>query len=197
MFGTKDKGELTCRDKSPCIVPATFVDKHTLLTDSLPRSSLNLASTGENVGDDGFTVEASVYQGGFTENKIRVYYIHDLEYKKLNKASVPSNIQMPIMVDTDFHWDLNDYDKVNKHANFTCRFKVKDEVVYTEGRMDGIPLGSLYDDVDGKTLPNHVVCASPKIKNFGKGKMDISVNGHDYSGNFDFEFTEPVDLYRV
>lgn len=46
-------------------------------------------------------------------------------------------------------------------------------------------------------LPTHVLCASPHVSKAGTGKMDISVNSYDYSGNFKFTFTDPVELDRV
>lgn len=64
-----------------------------------------------------------------------------------------------------------------------------------------MPLGSRYenDDVpkDKRILPTHVLCASPRVTKAGKGTMDISINSFDYSGNFPFQFTESVDVYRV
>jgi hypothetical protein len=67
--------------------------------------------------------------------------------------------------------------------------------------METMPLGSRYenDDMpkDKRILPTHVLCASPRVTTSGKGTMDISINSWDYSGNFPFTFTDPVDVYRV
>lgn len=197
LFGTKKDGDLNCNAKTPCITKATFESKNILYTDSLPKASLTLASDGTALGDQGFTVDASVYQGGFTDAKIVVWYIHDLEYQSLNRNDVPKNLQVPLIISTEFHWDLNDYEKFTKYSNFTCRFKIGTETIYTTARMDGVPLGSMYDDSDGQVLPNAVVCPSPKTKIHGKARLDISFNGQDFGGDFEFEFTDPVDLYRM
>lgn len=64
-----------------------------------------------------------------------------------------------------------------------------------------MPFGSRYENdaltSDKRILPNHVLCASPRVATPGQGVMDISVNGMDYSGNFKYSFTPPVDVYRI
>jgi hypothetical protein len=35
-FGTKDKGDLTCSGISPCVERATYVDKNTILANTMP-----------------------------------------------------------------------------------------------------------------------------------------------------------------
>jgi len=67
-------------------------------------------------------VEVSVYGNSFTENEIPVYYIYDPEYKTLNRESVPRNLQVPLLIGTDFFWDRNDKEMFHKYSNFTCRF---------------------------------------------------------------------------
>ena len=47
------------------------------------------------------------------------------------------------------------------------------------------------------SLPNHITCPTPRFPKNGKGKLEISVNGVDYNGGFDFEFHEPLDVYRI
>ena len=48
------------------------------------------------------TVETSVYENNFTENEIEVYYIYDPDYKSINRNSVPANLQVPLIIETDF-----------------------------------------------------------------------------------------------
>ena len=76
----------------------------------------------------------------------------------------------------------------------TCRFTIDSHVAYSTARMESLPLGSLYSE---DALPDAIICPSPQVDFFGKGKLAISVNGQDYNGNFDFEITDPVDLYRI
>jgi hypothetical protein len=61
-FSSKSNGELSC-GTSPCINEAAFVDKNTLLTKSLPQGVL-FYTNHTNIGQNGFTVEASVYNKG-------------------------------------------------------------------------------------------------------------------------------------
>jgi hypothetical protein len=84
----------------------------------------------------GMTVEVAVYEDIFTYNQIEVFYYLDPVFISLNKNSVPNNFAHLLYIDTDFHWDTNDFDKFNNHGNFTCKFTVGDEVVYTKARME-------------------------------------------------------------
>ena len=145
------------------------------------------------------TVEVSVYGASYTDNEIEVYYIYDPEYKKVNRNSVPRNMQVPLLIETNFFWDRNDKEMFRKFANFTCRFTLHETVVITQGRMETIPLGSSYAR-NGEKAPNpdHVVCPSPKMKGIGIGKLEVSANGVDYEGSgFTFEFEETADVYRI
>lgn len=49
----------------------------------------------------------------------------------------------------------------------------------------------------GDAKPTHIVCASPKMHNSGRGRMSISVNGQDFIEAFDYESSVPVDAYRI
>jgi hypothetical protein len=55
----------------------------------------------------------------------------------------------------------------------------------------------MYKSENGETKPTHIVCASPKMHNSGKGKMSISINGQNFLDAFDFESSAPVDVYRI
>lgn len=188
-FGSQTSGELICNANTPCTVPAKFVDKNTITTESLPQNTVNYQDRA-NIGEDPMTVEVSVYGSSFTENDLEVYYIYSPEYRKVNRSSVPRNMQIPLLIETEFFWQNNDKEMFAKHANFTCRFTLGDTQVVTLGRMETIPLGSSYAK-NGETapLPDHVVCPSAKFPNSGQGKLEISANGVDYEGSgFQFEF---------
>ena len=60
-----------------------------------------------------------------------------------------------------------------------------------------MPLGALYDSHVDNDKPTHVVCPSPKMHNTGTVHMSISVNGHDYFGELEFEMTAFLELYKV
>ena len=145
------------------------------------------------------TVEVSVYGSSFTENDIEVYYIYDPEYKKLNTNSVPRNLQVPLLIETNFHWENNDKEMFYKYSNFTCRFTLGEKQVVTIGRMETLPLGASYSrNGEPQPLPDHVVCPSAKMTGVGLGKLQISANGVDYDeSGFSFEFQEAADLFRI
>jgi len=145
------------------------------------------------------SVEVSVYGSSYTENQIEVYYIYDPEYKSVNRNSVPRNMQVPLLIATDFFWQNNDKEQFGKYANFTCRFTLGDKQVVTQGRMETLPLGSSYMHGSADApLPDHVVCPSAKMVNSGTGKLEISANGVDYEGSgFPFEFQDPADIFRI
>jgi len=145
------------------------------------------------------TVEVSVYGNSYTENDIEVYYIYDPEYRKINRNSVPRNMQVPLLIETEFFWERNDKEMFRKYSNFTCRFTLREFVVTTQGRMETIPLGSSYTRNGEKALlPDHVVCPSPRMDQIGAGKIEVSANGVDYDGaGFPFEFEEMADVYRI
>jgi len=49
----------------------------------------------------------------------------------------------------------------------------------------------------GDVKPTHIVCASPKMHNSGRGKLSMSVNGVDFIDAFEYESDVPVDAYRI
>ena len=102
-FGSLTKGDLYCNAKTSCITQAKFVDKNTITTDSLPQVNVKYQD-GTSIGENPITVEVSVYGNNFTENDIEVYYIYDPEYKKVNRNSVPRNMQVPLLIETNFFW---------------------------------------------------------------------------------------------
>ena len=101
-----------------------------MTTESLPEQSVKYGN-GVGIGTNGMTVEVSVYGGVFTDNKIEVYYIYDPEYLSINRASVPRNLQVPLMIETNFHWDNNNVEQFIKYSNFTCKFTIGNEVKVT------------------------------------------------------------------
>jgi hypothetical protein len=164
-FSSKSNGELSC-GTSPCINEATFVDKNTLLTKSLPQGVL-FYTNHTNIGQNGFTVEATVYNNQFTNNNIEVWYIFDPLFKAISRNSTPINLSLPILVTTEFYWESNNYDRFVKYSNFTCRFTVGNQTYVTSARMETMPFGSRYENdaltSDKRILPNHVLCASPRV----------------------------------
>lgn len=59
--------------------------------------------------------------------------------------------------------------------------------------MEIYPLGNYQDG----TFPTHMRCISPRWNIGEPAKLDISVNGQEYSGDFPFTFYDVLDLYRI
>lgn len=146
-FSTKGKGELNC-GTTPCIHQATYIDKNTLKAVTLPQNTVFYTKNNNtaNIGEDGVTVEATVYNNEFTSNNIEIWYIFDPLFKNISRNSTPINLSLPILVLTEFFWDANDYDKFAKYSNFTCRFTVGNDVYVTAARMETMPFGSRYEN---------------------------------------------------
>jgi hypothetical protein len=104
----KDDRELLCKGK-PCIKQAKYVDKNTIMAPTFPVSEMTYADSGEPVDADAVHPEVSVYGDNFTENKIPVHYFKHPDFKSINRSSSPSNLVQPLLIDTDFHWDNNDF----------------------------------------------------------------------------------------
>lgn len=81
-------------------------------------------------------------------------------------------------------------------ANFKCRFmsRNKKEVIYTDGQAITHPFQVGAD-------PTHVKCNTPIWPLNGREKeivkLDVTANGYDYSGNFDFLFSDALEIYRL
>lgn len=110
---------------------------------------------------------------------------------------MPQNLDRLVQIETDFKWSLNDLKLVFQYVNITCQFTIKDEVKFTQGRMETMPLGSLYDSDTTNDRPTHVVCPTPKTDNTGKSILKISMNGQDFSGSLDFTFSPFLQLYKI
>ena len=136
---------------------------------------------GTNIGMDGFAIEAAVYNNEYTTNNILIWYIYDPNFKSISRNSTPINLSLPILIQTEFYWEKNDYSRFQRYSNFTCRFTIGNEHYYTAGRMETMPFGSRYENddnlVENLILPTHVLCASPRVQNPGTAVMDISING--------------------
>ena len=137
-FGTKAKGELMCSGATPCAQRATYIDKNTIITGTMPQNSLQYKDGKMIDPDQGITVEVAVYDDIFTTNNLEVWYSKDPVFKSLSKNNVPKNFHNNLLhIETDFFWENgNDFEIFKKHGNFTCKFTVGDETVYTMGRME-------------------------------------------------------------
>ena len=121
-------------------------------------------------------IESSVTGGStFTENGIEIWYYETPDVISLNTNGAPINQQKSILVQTDFKWKSNDFDKLKKYGNFSCRFSSRDgkRVAYTKARMEVYP----YGNPDDQALPTHYRCQNPSWTVPEEARLDVSVNG--------------------
>jgi hypothetical protein len=104
-FGTKDKGDLVCTGFTPCVERATYLDKNTIMANTMPQTAMQYKDGKSIDGRQGMTVEVAVYEDIFTTNNLEVWYMKDPIFKGLSKNSVPNNFNHLLYVDTDFFWD--------------------------------------------------------------------------------------------
>jgi len=64
------KDHLVTNGNQDAVADAKFIDKNNLETVALPQNSLTYQKNNQNVWWDAMTIEASVYEGDFTENGI-------------------------------------------------------------------------------------------------------------------------------
>lgn len=141
-------------------------------------------------------IEASVTGGlGFTENGLDIWYYDQIEVYSLSVYGAPTNQEKTVFVKTDFKWNTNDVEKFKKYGIFTCRFSSRDgqRVVVTKGKMEVYPVGSFEDNIK----PTHIRCTNPQWTQQEEVKLDVSVNGQEYFGDFPFTFYEGIDILRI
>jgi hypothetical protein len=155
-----------------------------------------LEDNSKIVDSDPVNVEVSVFNDKFTKNHIKVHYYDDPEFASLIPNSAPANTQSPLMIETDFHFDHNNDEVLMENAEFKCRFRSLDkrEEIFTQGQAITHPFKV-------GALPTHIKCNSPIWPLAGRTqeqvKVDVTTNGYDYTGNFDFIFTDRMEVYRV
>jgi hypothetical protein len=191
-----EKEHLVTSGKQNAVTDAKFIDKNTLLTNTLPQTALSYEKSGENVWWDAMTIEASVYEGDFTENGIELFYIQDPVYGVPNIDESPANIENQLFIPTDFK---NTNPKLlEKYGNLTCRFTAEDgTVLFTKAKMVTYPLTTSKDG----TKPNTIQCHTPKWNLKGKTSekttLDLSLNGQNFKGGFEFTFIQQLLIYRT
>jgi hypothetical protein len=149
-------------------------------------------TNGTGVMWDPFTISASVYSDQFTDTTFSLHYYHDPHFTLLCPAETPANIPTELLVGVDI--DPSDLDLVIKHGHPKCRFSSGDHVLFTEGILVHSQKG--YNDLD--SAPNSIRCVTPKwVHGPTTLKLDITINGFDYSGNIDFTFADELLIHRV
>lgn len=215
QYGNKET-KLQCGGKS-CAVKAEFVSDELIKAVTFPMEKMYDLESGESIGFRKFPVEACVYNNDFTDNGISIFYYDEpeiiddiLSYTNLPLniteketisesiiSSLPANLDTVIVIPIDSTRINKYYSQFNQFANYTCRFFLvnkddneKDNFKVTTGFVTSFPLDS--------NLNNIFLCQSPIWDKTGKAKVEISLNGYDFSENsYIITFTDPVKLYSI
>lgn len=179
-----------------CVVDAQYINKNKISAPTLPLDMFRLQSEGKVSQFDPVNVEVSVFNDKFTKNRIKVFYFEDPVFHTIKPFSASANTQSPIMIKTDFNLGVNNKDVFFEFAKFKCRFSSLDktEMIYTDGEPISYPFQVGAD-------PTHVKCSTPIWPLNGREKesvkLDITANGYDYYGGFDFLFSDRIEIYRL
>ena len=215
LFGAQNEEEglgINCNGRQ-CTQDATFIDSQHLRTVSKPRRQIKVNSTGEDLQNEKFPVEVSVYGDDFTHNGVPIFYfdepeiITDLdnladeniftpeEIEKIKPAlikSIPANTETFIPIPMDSSKIKNSYDQIKQFFNFTCKYQMVE--TGAESIQHGVLASFPYDS--GKN--NLFLCETPNWEETGKSRIYVSLNGKDFTpGFYQIEFTDPLKIYQM
>jgi len=191
--------QLNCGVDTPaCKKPAAFIDKDHIVADTVPQKDMVYAD-GKPLSRDPFYVEASVYNDDFTDNRVSLFYYEEPQYEQYEGGETPANIQTEIFIGTKI--GAKDMQHVMLYANPKARFSSGEQTVIVDAILLYTPLISAYNGADA-VEPNTIKIRTPmwQLKpgqTSQKVKLDISINGYNFVGSFDFVFTEPLILHRT
>jgi hypothetical protein len=135
--------------------------------------------------------------GEFDPNDIFLYYYEMPSVKRQSAEFAYMNEEKVLIFEVDFHWTHNHPDIFRDYANYTCRFssgKNKTYVKYTDAFMEASPIGSL----GKKSLPDQIRCRTPTWDyDDDDAILDVSFNGYDYDGQFEFKFVAALSTLRI
>ena len=183
-------------DNNKCVVDADYIDKNTISAPTFPLNIFSLPD-GERIRDfEAINVEVAVFDDKFTQNHIKVHYYEDPKFESLSQNSASADSYSPIMIKTDFHFDINNKEVLLENAEFKCRWSSMDRrhLLYTDGQAITYPFKAGAD-------PTHIRCSTPTWplhrRNSEIVKLDVTSNGFDYFGNFDFMFKDKYDSSKT
>ena len=183
-----DAGEYYCASNTnKWVVDAQFVDKLTISSQTIPMDTISSRSNHNLKVFEPLNVEVSILNDKFTKNHVKVYYFADLDYNSIEPRSALANTETPLFIKTNFKTNENNMDLFLEYSKFSWKFTslYSRNAIYTEGEAVTHPFKAGAD-------PTHIKCDTPNWPLNGRTsenvKIDISPNGYDYSGNFDFVF---------
>jgi hypothetical protein len=157
---------------------AQFIDKHSMLTSTLPQDKLVYSSNGKSVMWDAFYVEASVYNDQFTDNRIALHYYEEPTYSA-PITETAANVQLPLYI--SIKPNPRDLDNIIKYGDFKCRFTSSKTTVIVDAIFTYQPMVAGLENFADVT-PNTIYCKTPiwPIDDSASKetvKLDVSVNG--------------------
>ena len=194
-----DAGEYYWSDdkKNKWVMDAKYVDKNKLIAQTVPMDTISTKSNKKVKAFDPINVEISVYDDKFTSNHIKVYYYEEPEYSSTDPQSASANLETSVFIETDFKSSKNNMELFTDYGNFKWRFSSvsRSKVMYADGEAVTYPFQAGAD-------PTHIKWDTPiwPLNGSGSGekvKLDVTWNGYDYSGNFDFTFTNQKSQNRA
>jgi hypothetical protein len=121
--------------------------------------------------------------GDYTPNNIQMWYYKDLIFSNVSAEFAYSNEQKTVYVKTDFSWNKgNNFVNFRNHAKLTCRFTstTSSTSIVVPAIMETTIIGAY----NTNQLPEQIRCRIPKWNSADVIKMEVSVNGQDYMGNY-------------
>lgn len=211
-FGNHKGSPLKCNFKS-CIRKAKYISENEIEVETFPRNEVLYDISGQMIGYERFPVEVSVYNDDFTNTNVTIFYFDEPEIIqdlydakiKMNSSirdalaeslvnSYPSNINSMIPVPVDSSGIYNYLDQMYPFANFTCKYTMKTATEtftkITYGVFSSFPFTS--------KSKNLFLCQSPMWEVTGDTKIQISMNGYDFSTkDLSISFTDPINVIKV
>jgi len=184
---------LTCTG-APCTRTYTVINEHLSSVDTFPQAEVMKGA--KNIGYDPINIDIMNPDGDYDPNEIDVWYYKDPVLKGVSSAFAYINAHKPLILSVDFSWgEGNNAETFRKYSNITCRFTGErtGHQVVTHAVMEANPIGAY-----GRgTLPDQVRCRTPKWPQPDTAKLEISVNGQDYLGNYQIQMVEALTNLRI
>jgi hypothetical protein len=179
---------------APCTKTYTVVNEKLSTVDTFPQAEVSKGP--KNVGFEPINIDIMSPDGDYEHNEIDIWYYKDPVVKGISTEFAYINERKPILLATDFAWgDGNHPETFRKYSTVTCRFSGErsGHKVVTEAVMEASPIGS---HVLSK-LPDQIRCRTPKWPQPETAKLEISVNGQDYLGNYEVQMVEALANLRI
>jgi hypothetical protein len=214
-FGSSNR-PIKC-DMKVCIKPATYINENLIQVETYPRNEVLDEMTNQMFGYERFPVEVSVYQDDFTNNNVTIFYFDEPEiitdlYSNNNidldpnsKAelanalisSLPANLDTMIPIPVDSSKIRNFFKQIDPYSKYSCRFQMKGNS-NSSSTAEKVTYGIITNFPTTSENKNIFLCQSPVWEEVGPARIQISLNGHDFSeSEYSIMFSDPVTIKKV